>query len=459
MLESKILIIPSEKLDPDVLAATFSLARVLMLKEKVKTEVLFDKSHIPSYLEKIFPFKDIKFTTNIEPQGFIVKLKSIDAKIKDIKWEEKDGEINLFISAENGKLDRKATVRSGGTNYQKIITIGIEKLEELGEIYTTHKDLFDSVPVINIDTSANNSNFGENTYVNQEASSLSEIAFNYLSEEGVETGAKEATDLLSGIFWKTKSFEVGFNKSSTFQACAELINQNGDVSTAIKQVYQTLNLAQLRFLTEILKSAEVSPDGIAWALVRKNQTNALKIQEVIFPEINLLAYLENIKVAFILVEIGENKVYCDIRSNQKAIKASKIASSFGANGTPQYANFYINNTIENARIQLTNTLRETLGSFSKGEAVKIEEEKEEEESVIDLDDEDAEVSEMNKEIEEIEFPEIEEEPEEAVEKTEVVKDIEEQDAGPKQATPLQKSDEPAELYDPLPPAPLPPIDT
>ncbi|MBN1915736.1 hypothetical protein JW796_01930 [Candidatus Dojkabacteria bacterium] len=374
MLEKKVLIIPTQNLDPDVLAAVFSISRTISAKGKTRVEVLFNKKNIPTHLEKIFPFKDIRFTTEVEPQGFVVKLKSIDAKVKDIKWEEKDGEINLYLSAENGRLDRKASVRSGGTNYEKIILIGIEKLEDLEEIYAGNIDLFESVPLINIDTSSHNANYGNNTYVKPEASSVSEIAFNFLLEEGIEVGGKEATDLLSGIFWKTKSFQIGFNKSSTFQVCTDLINLNGDVSIALKQVYQTLNLVQIRLLAEILRNVEVSPDGIAWSLIRKNMLNSLKTSEITFPQINLISYLENTKLAFVLIEIEERKVHCDLRSNQKGIKASRIAAAFGSTGSSQQAIFTIPNTIENAKIQLINEIRGIDNSgLRRSESAKVSE--------------------------------------------------------------------------------------
>ena len=362
-MTTKTLIIPTENLDPDVLASAFSIARAITSKGKSKAEILFEKDKIPPHLLKIFNTKDIRFTSELEPHGFVVRLKSIDAKVKDVKWEEKDGEINLYISADNGKLDRKAIVKSGGTNYEKIITIGIQKLDELGEIYIEHKELFNSLEVVNIDIASNNSHFGKTEFVKPDASSLSEVAFEFLESEGISIGAVEATNLLAGIFWKTQSFKSA-SKVSTFQAVTELMNANADPVAASRQVYQTLSLNQVRYMSTILKNAEISPDGIVWSIVRKSEINTMKVEEIIFPEVNLLSFFTGAKAAFVLTEIKEQLTHCDLKSNQKSIKASKLAQVFGFRGNVEHSNFYIHNTIENAKIQILNEIR--------GEGVGIE---------------------------------------------------------------------------------------
>lgn len=367
MITPKTLIIPSEKLDPDLVAATLSIARVINLKGESKAEVFLKKERFPAYLSKVFPDKDIKFVEEIEPQGFVVKLKSIDAKIRDIKWEEVDGEINLYISADKGKLDRKASVKSGGTNYTQIITIGIQSLEELGETYIKNKELFSSVDLINIDLSESNNQFGKHEFVKSDASSFSEIAFEFLSENGLEVTSKEATDLISGIVWRTRGFKT-LNKSSIFLTISELINKNGDLEKATKQIYQTLNLNQLRYLSTVLKNAEISSDGIIFSIVRKEDTMPVRLEEIVFPELNLLSYFEDAKIAIVLTEISGQLTHCNIISSQKGIKASKIASTFGGEGTSQTASLNIQNSVENAKIQILNEIN---GANSKVKTAPI----------------------------------------------------------------------------------------
>ncbi len=375
--EGKILIIPSKRLSPDLLAASFTIARVFKDRLGKKVEIGFDPENIPSYLSDIFPTKDLKFIKEIQSKSFSIKLKAKDTKIKDVKWEEVNGEIKLLITTDKGVISEDAKVQSLGDNFDKIIVIGIQKLEQIGKLYTDNKEAFTSSEIINIDLADNNTNFGtNNSFVKPDASSFSELAFEYLNETGLNPAAKEATDLLSGIIWKTKSFQIGIQKPSTFQACSELLNLNASLFEANKQVFQTLNLSQFRYINEIIKSVEIASDNIAWAKIYKINLNTLNANEVVFPLLNLLTYIRDVKISFVLTEIDHDTTLCDMRSSQKSIKASQIAEIFGKSGSAEYANFVIDMPLSAAHKKLLTEIRKIMsGSFTKKQNPEIEVEK------------------------------------------------------------------------------------
>lgn len=370
----KVLIIPSKNIDPDLLAATLTLARVVK-KQGREVFVLGSKDDIPEYLSESYPAKDVAFHRELDAPGLVLKLKNKDASIKNIEWEEDSGEVKVYLNTADGNIEEKVKVQSLGEGYERIITIGIQKLNHIEE-YRSNRELFKKSEIINIDLSTTNSNYGIATYVNPEASSFSEIAFNYINDLALKLDSKEATDLLSGIFWKTKSFQIGNTTTSTFQVCSDLVSANASVTGAAKTSYKTLTLMQSRLLSDVLANIQISSDKIAWSKVEKSRLNRIKPQEILFPDINLLTHLKGMKVAFITLEIEDDKTYCIVSSNKKSIHVPNIAEIFGADGQPDHAEFYSDLNIEITSAMILKEIRKMTGTSGTVESTKTKSPKE-----------------------------------------------------------------------------------
>lgn len=181
-------------------------------------------------------------------RDFILQFDTTHNKIANIRSEEKDHKLNIFITPERGTINPKDfSFVLAKFKYDLIVVLDSPDLDKLGQIYERNMDLFFEVPVVNIDYRSSNENFGQINLVDIVSSSCSEIVGNIL--ESIDSGAidKQVADcLLLGIICATDSFQKKNTTPKALLTAAALMDKGADQQEIVRWLYKTQPLHILK---------------------------------------------------------------------------------------------------------------------------------------------------------------------------------------------------------------------
>lgn len=173
-------------------------------------------------------------------RDFILSFNTSYNKIIDVKTENKEGELRIYITPEHGAIDpRDFSFIPAKFKFDLAVVIGSPDKESVGKIYEENPDIFYEVPLVNIDYHSNNENFGQINLVNITSSSASEILFEFFKQINFSIDEKIANCLLTGIISATKSFQKKNTTPKALQIAAELIDKGADQQQIIRYLYKT----------------------------------------------------------------------------------------------------------------------------------------------------------------------------------------------------------------------------
>lgn len=218
------------------------------------------------FLEKKGAVPTIAFSNNLSPKysflpkperilmeisgarDFILQFDTTENKIANVRSEEKDNKLNIFITPQRGTINPKDfSFVLAKFKYDLIIVIDSPDLERLGKIYEKNPDLFFEVPVVNIDHRSDNENFGQINLVDVLSSSCSEILSNVLETADYSAIDKTVADcLLAGIISATDSFQKKNTTPKALLAAATLMDKGADQQEIIRWLYKTQPLHLLK---------------------------------------------------------------------------------------------------------------------------------------------------------------------------------------------------------------------
>lgn len=183
-------------------------------------------------------------------ENLIIAIDTKKSPVGEVKYDLKDDELLIIVSPKDAPLNRE-NVRflKGEPSFDCILTIGISGPENFGKEFEENPELYYKKPIVNIDTSPSNENFGEINLVDITRSSASEIVFELLSliDADTEIEKQDATRLLAGIIEKTQSFKNKKTTPRTLEIAALLMESGAEKNLIIETLYKTkpLNLIKL----------------------------------------------------------------------------------------------------------------------------------------------------------------------------------------------------------------------
>jgi hypothetical protein len=217
-----------------------------------KTSLFFDK--IPqkfSFLAK----KKATIFIKTKPQGF-----------SELSYEKTEEGLKIHldnlsekISSENISLfSQDLFGEKGEEDPDLIVTLGAQSIESLGDKIKQKEELFNKVPVLNIDNNALNERFGEVNYLDIKKCSISSIVTEIAKSLGEEVVDKKISHfLLAGITWASENFRNSRTRPETFKQASFLIESGADHQEIIKNFYKTKTVSQIKLLGEVLKKIKL----------------------------------------------------------------------------------------------------------------------------------------------------------------------------------------------------------
>lgn len=358
-----ILVTTAKRYNTDAIAGSLALSMFLeKLGKKVKV-VCAGYSISPSH--NFLPKSEEIMSDLSSLRKFVITLDVAKTKVEELSYDIKDDKLNIFITPKNGYYeDRDVNTSSGGFAYDLIFTLDTPDLDSLGPIYEDNREFFYMMPIVNIDHNPENEYYGQINQVDLTATSTSEIIFELLKKFREELIDEQiATNLLTGIISKTKSFQSPQVTPRTLSIASHLIASGARRDEIVKNLYRTKSIATLKLWGKALSRLRADLDNnVVWTILNKEdfQRSGAKEQDLRGVIDELIINTPEAKIVLILFEKGDGHVH-GIVSTEEKIDALDALKGYNPKGTKDFTEFIIRNiSLAEAEKQVLAQLRDNL---------------------------------------------------------------------------------------------------
>lgn len=149
--------------------------------------------------------------------------------LEKLDWYAENNNLNLVFHVIPNQTFQPSKIvpHYQGSGINLIFTIGAANLNALGSVYSASEQAFSGVHIVNVDTQSQNTGFGTTNVLDTNASSLSEVMVNLLSDLGLNMDADTASNLLAGIFEATANLSDPKVTADTYMAVANCLRAGG----------------------------------------------------------------------------------------------------------------------------------------------------------------------------------------------------------------------------------------
>lgn len=333
------LIVLSEHANIDDFSSAFGVAALLSKLQK-PIEIATTGGHVPKALDFLkTPFPVRGDLPNIRKLTLHVNAK--DAKVDELSYDMVDGELQIHLLPKTGHWsENDVKISADHYRYDLIITIGVQDLESLGELYTLYADFFFQTPIINIDHSSANEHFGQMNMVDINAVAVSEVCHDMFRNIDTSLVDEEiATFFLTGMIFKTKSFRSDNVTPKTLKVAGDLIAVGARRDAIVENLYKTRTVETLRLWGRALarlKSAE--DNALVWTLLTKQDFVAAGADEKAMDNVvdELMMSSPNAKIGILFFEHSDGSIRAIIHA-ARPFDALYLGAPFRAAGTREEA--------------------------------------------------------------------------------------------------------------------------
>ncbi len=174
--------------------------------------------------------KQVGFKDAALPREFIVSLNTSTSPISQLRYEKTENSIDIIFSPKESPVIKEAiSFREGKMLCDCAIALGVQNIETLEGV---NANMASEIPIINLDISGRNIQYGEVNLINPEKSSLGELTYDFITGIRQEPlDKRSATLLLSGIIFKTSHFSTQ-TTADTLLCASELVRLEADLHEA-----------------------------------------------------------------------------------------------------------------------------------------------------------------------------------------------------------------------------------
>jgi phosphoesterase RecJ-like protein len=207
---------------------------------------------------------------------------------------------------------------------------------------------------INLDHHKTNQLFADLNYVNEDASSTSEVIFELIKLLDVKIDSKIAEGIYTAIITDTGNFQYTNTTKTTHLIAAELFDIGIDLEKISVEIYQNVRFEQIKIACEIFENMEMLFNGKAnIAYVTQEmlyKTGAL--MEETEGVISTLRNIRGVEISAFLKEKQKNEIKVGLRSKTYG-DVSIIAQKFGGGGHQKAAGCTLSTSLEEAKKLIT----------------------------------------------------------------------------------------------------------
>jgi len=261
-----------------------------------------------------------------------------------------------FLPGVEGYVDR------GLADEQVVVAVDCSDPGRMGHAFADQ--IWDHVPLINIDHHVTNTLYG--TYQHVEAtSSTAELMLELITLLGIPldagpAGAPIATCLLTGVVTDTRCFRTSNTTAASLRAALTLMEGGASLTAVTDAVYNHLPLATLRVWGPALAQVQ-QLGGIVWTEVTQDMLRAAKLgPEASDGLVSYLSTFDEARVAVVFQEQEDGRVNVSLRS-VPAVNVATVAAALGGGGHPQASGAMLPGPLATARERVLQLLRASVG--------------------------------------------------------------------------------------------------
>jgi len=337
-----LLVLPN---DPSTDAIASSLALFLALeKNKKKAKIVCYRFSLPA-THSFLPKSQEIFSDLDTLKKFIISLDVRKTKVEELSYDINDERLNIYITPKNGFFTEKdISTSTGGFDYDLIIVLDSTDLDSLGKLYDNNAEFFFNTPIINVDHDPANDYFGQINLVDIMASSTSEIVFELIKEMGENILDEQiATNLLTGIISKTKSYRSPSVTPKSLAISSHLVASGARRDEIIRNLYQTKSISTLKLWGRVLaRLKEDYNQRFIWSLITRQDFEKAKARdEDLFGVIDeLIVNIPQAEIVILLYESRGNKIEAIIYTIRQ-IDGFRLFREFKPEGTRDFTKIEI----------------------------------------------------------------------------------------------------------------------
>jgi len=193
---------------------------------------------------------------------------------------------------------------------------------------------------INIDHHPGNDEFGTLNIVVPTASSTAELVFRLLQDLEVPIDRDIATNLYTGVFTDTGSFQYANSTPDTLRLAADLLEYGVQKTEIAQNVFETAPYGYLRLLARVLSNAHlIAEERFIYSRIMHSDLREADVgMEETDKVIDVLRSTRDADVAAIFKEQGDGKFRASLRS-KGTVSVGEIARARGGGGHELAAGF------------------------------------------------------------------------------------------------------------------------
>jgi len=204
------------------------------------------------------------------------------------------------------------------------------------------KNLHHNPTVINIDHHVSNTYFGDFNFIESEASSTSEIIYEYLSSNNFKINQSTANFLLLGIYSDTQTLTNLATTPKTIAVVSKLLSLGANIKTISKNLdvkrISTLKLWS-RALSRITQNKE---HNITYTIITQQDLKECNLDKDDTGGIaNFFNYIDEEGINMILTEMDDGTIKGSLRTTSPKYDVAKFAKIFGGGGHKKAAGFRV----------------------------------------------------------------------------------------------------------------------
>jgi nanoRNase/pAp phosphatase (c-di-AMP/oligoRNAs hydrolase) len=210
--------------------------------------------------------KKVGFPASELAYELIVSLDTSVSPVNQLRYEKGENCIDIIFSPKEKSINREAiSFREGKVLCDCVFTIGVENTDALDK---ATPELLGEAPIINLDISGHNAQYGEANLVWPEKSSRAEIVYEFLTSLSQEPlSAVLATKLLAAILYKTGQFSAQVS-ADTLLVSSELLRLGANLAEArgLAETAKSPSLLQLQGRAMVRSRLDESK-GVLWSFM------------------------------------------------------------------------------------------------------------------------------------------------------------------------------------------------
>lgn len=198
---------------------------------------------------------------------------------------------------------------------------------------TEHLTALTSIPILNIDHHATNTQFGRWNWIVDHASSTSELVYGVLRALGCTITPTIATLLYAGLHSDTQGFALSNTGPHALQVGYELARAGAAIPEICERLHRSRSHGEFELLSLIYRNTQVSEDGrLAWSTATFAEIAATGCTAAdIDDQVEVPRSIEGVAVAILFTEGRQGKVRMNFRG-ESGISVLELAQQFGGGG-------------------------------------------------------------------------------------------------------------------------------